>query len=330
MTASGTLGDEVVEGTTAGDVAIPLVIEPAGAAPELVAWARLNREPLRERLLQHGAVLLRGFTGVTAESFEATVRAVCGEPLDYVERSSPRHSVHRNVFTSTDHPAREHIYLHNEQSYNLVWPLRICFCCLVPARSGGSTPIADCRRVYQRIPPAIRDRFAERSYLYVRNFGTGLGLGWQEAFQTTDPREVDRYCAANGIEAQWLSATELRTRQRRPAVARHPHTGESVWFNHLTFFHVSTLGAEVAAALVEALGADHLPNNTYYGDGAEIEPDVLDELHAAYDAELVEFAWRQGDVLLLDNMLTAHGRTPYEPPRQVVVAMAEPWSADCS
>lgn len=327
MTAPGTLGDGVVEATATPDAAIPLVVEPAGPAPELVAWATAHRQPVRQRLLRHGAVLLRGFAGVTAESFEAAVRAACGEPLDYVERSSPRHSVHRNVYTSTDHPARERIYLHNEQSYNLRWPLRICFCCLVPARGGGSTPIADCRRVYRRIPPAIRDRFADLGYLYVRNFGSGVGLSWQEAFQTTDPREVDRYCAANGIEAQWLAADVLRTRQRRPAIARHPQTGETVWFNHAVFFHVSTLGEENASVMLEVFGHEGLPNNTYYGDGSEIEPGVLDQLRGAYEAELVEFGWQRGDVLLLDNMLVAHGRAPYEPPRQVVVAMAEPSSA---
>jgi alpha-ketoglutarate-dependent taurine dioxygenase len=308
---------------------MPFAVRPTGprSGLGLAAWVAESRGWLRDQLLTHGALLLREFDGVTAESFEAAVRAVFGEPLDYTERSSPRHSVHRNVYTSTDHPAQERIYLHNEQSYNLVWPLRICFCCLVPARDGGSTPVADCRRIYQRVPARIRERFADVGYLYVRNFGSGLGLDWQEAFQATDPAEVDRYCAANDIEAEWLSAHELRTRQRRPAVSQHPQTGEWVWFNHITFFHVSTLGAEVAEALVEALGPDQLPNNTYYGDGSEIEPAVLDELRAAYEAELIEFRWHAGDVLLLDNMLTAHGRAPFQPPRQVVVTMAEPCSA---
>lgn len=328
MTTNSTLGDAVRERAALPGGPLPLAVEPAAPGLDLVDWASRNREPLRERIERHGAVLLRGFSGVTAESFEAAVRGACGEPLEYVERSSPRHSVHRNVYTSTDHPARERIHLHNEQSYNLVWPLRICFCCLTAPGGGGATPLADCRRVYARIPEEVRQRFADRGgYLYVRNFGHGAGLSWQEAFRTDDPAEVDRYCAGNAIETRWGPDGQLRTSQRRPAAARHPRTGEWTWFNHITFFHVSTLGADLAEALVDALGPDALPNNTYYGDGGEIEPEVLEVLRAAYAAELVEFPWQRGDVLLVDNMLTAHGRAPFEPPRQIVVGMAEPVTA---
>lgn len=324
MTTNTTL-DGAVHESTSSEAALPLVVEPAGTDVDIVEWAAANREPLQERIDRHGAVLLRGFVGVTAESFEATVRAACGDPLEYVERSSPRHAVHKNVYTSTDHPARERIHLHNEQSYNVVWPLRICFCCLVAPGAGGATPLADCRRVYERVPADIRQRFADRGgYRYVRNFGQGAGLTWQEAFQTSDPAEVDRYGAANDIEVQWLPDGGLRTSQRRPAAAQHPRTGEWTWFNHITFFHVSTLGEAMAEALLGAFGAEALPNNTYYGDGTEIESDVMETLRAAYAAEIVEFPWQQGDVLLVDNMVTAHGRAPFEPPRQIVVGMAAP------
>ncbi|MFD7614522.1 TauD/TfdA family dioxygenase [Streptomyces sp. NPDC059828] len=320
------LGDAVAERPALPDGGpLPLAVEPLAPGLDLVDWASSHSEPLRERVDRHGAVLLRGFSGVTAESFETTVHKACGAPLEYVERSSPRHAVHKNVYTSTDHPARERIHLHNEQSYNVVWPLRICFCCLTAPGSGGATPLADCRKVYARIPEAVRQRFADRGgYLYVRNFGHGAGLSWQEAFGTADPAQVDRYCAQNDITTQWGPDDQLRTTQRRPASAQHPRTGEWTWFNHITFFHISTLGAAMAEALVEALGPEALPNNTYYGDGTEIEPDVLETLRAAYAAELVEFPWQQGDVLLVDNMLTAHGRAPFEPPRRIVVGMADP------
>ncbi len=305
--------------------AVPLVIEPATEKIDAVEWATAHRHPIRQLLLRHGGILFRGFTRGSVETFRTFIAAVSAEPLAYVERSSPRHEVADQVYTSTDHPARHPIPLHNEQSYNVTWPLRIFFHCLTPPASGGGTPVADCRNVYQRISPALRARLEERGYLYVRHFGSGMGLSWQEAFQTSERAVVESYCAENDIELTWGVGPELTTRQQRPVSAAHPETGEMTWFNHLTFFNVSTLDPMVAAALL-SMGQENLPNNTYYGDGADIEPAALDELRGAYGAEKTVVPWQEGDIMMLDNMLVAHGREAYEPPRQIVVGMAEPWS----
>ncbi|MGI5150982.1 TauD/TfdA family dioxygenase [Plantactinospora sp. CA-294935] len=302
---------------------LPLVVEPAYAGFDLVKWAADNRPALHRRLARHGGILFRGFTAGSVEVFHHFITAASGEPLPYLERSSPRREVEGNVYTSTEHPANEAIFLHNEQSYNLTWPLRIFFHCTVAPAAGGATPVADCRRVYQRISARTRDRFAERGYRYVRNFGSGFGLGWREAFQTDDRATVERYCEANGIEHRWLGGERLSTAQVRAAVHQHPESGETTWFNHVTFFHVSTLDPVLSRALL-SMGRDRLPNNTYYGDGTEIEPEVLDELRAAYHAETVVFPWREGDILMLDNMLAAHGREAFTPPRRILVGMTQP------
>jgi Taurine catabolism dioxygenase TauD, TfdA family len=161
-------------------------------------------------------------------------------------------------------------------------------------------------------------------YMYVRNFGDGFGLSWPEVFGTTSRAEVEAYCRANGIEAEWKGGGRLRTRQVRRAAARHPQTGEWVWFNHATFFHVSTLDEDIRLRLLDEFGEAELPNNTTYGDGSPIEPEVLEELRAAYLRHQVAFPWRAGDVLMLDNMLVAHGREPFEGARRVVAGMADP------
>ncbi|MDT5047719.1 MAG: hypothetical protein QOD02_5309 [Mycobacterium sp.] len=304
---------------------VPLVIEPAKEQTDAVGWATAHRRAIRKLLLRDGGILFRGFSRGSVETFHNFIAAVSAEPLPYLERSSPRHEVADHVYTSTDHPPRHPIPLHNEQSYNITWPLRIFFHCVIPPAGGGGTPVADCRKVYQRISPAVRARLEERDYLYVRHFGSGMGLSWQEAFQTSERGAVESYCAENDIKFTWEAGGELTTRQRRPVSAAHPESGEMTWFNHVTFFNVSTLDPMVAEALL-SMGKENLPNNTYYGDGAEIEPAVLDELRAAYEAEKVVIPWQEGDIMMLDNMLVAHGREAYKPPRQIVVGMAEPWS----
>jgi alpha-ketoglutarate-dependent taurine dioxygenase len=204
--------------------------------------------------------------------------------------------------------------------------LKIFFYCLQPAAEGGETPLVNTRNVYERISPETRERFAAKGCMYVRNFGGGLGLSWEKVFQTADRASVEAYCRRAGIEYEWKDDNRLRTRQVRPAIARHPQTGELTWFNHVAFFHVSTLAPAVRDGLLAEFAPEELPNNTYYGDGTEIEPEVLDELRAAYLAESVAFAWQRGDVLAVDNMLTAHARRPYVGERKVLVGMAEPFS----
>ena len=74
------------------------------------------------------------------------------------------------------------------------------------------------------------------------------------------------------------------------------------------------------------MAEEDVPANTYYGDGSPIEPEVLDEIRDAYGSATVSSAWRRGDILLLDNMLTAHSRTPYVGERKILVGMSEPHS----
>jgi alpha-ketoglutarate-dependent taurine dioxygenase len=307
---------------------IPLVVEPAMPDVDLVSWASAHREAVDDHLAKHGGVLFRGFAFDAVDDLERFTRATSGDALPYTERSSPRSQVRGKVYTSTDHPASQTIFLHNEQSYSLTFPLRILFSCAVAAETGGETPIADCRKVLGRLDPEVVERFARLGYLYVRNFGDGFGLSWQEAFQTSDRRQVEEYCRSREIEIEWKDGDRLRTRQRRRAIGIHPRTGDRVWFNHLTFFHVTTLEEPVRSELLGAFDEEDLPNNTYYGDGTTIEAEVLDQLRGAYHAETVTFPWQVGDVLLLDNMSTAHGRRPFTGARKIVVSMADPfdWS----
>ncbi|HEX2090930.1 MAG TPA: TauD/TfdA family dioxygenase [Longimicrobiaceae bacterium] len=308
---------------------LPLVIRPAVDGVDLIEWAQGHRDEIESLVLKHGGLLFRGFGLNGSEDLNRFVSAVSAGPLEYQERSSPRTHVANRVYTSTEHPADQEIFLHNEQSYNLTFPLRILFHCVVAAEEGGATPIADVRRVYERIDPEIRRRFEEKGYMYVRNFGDGFGLSWQEAFQTDDPEQVEAYGRQNRIEIEWKDGGRLRTRQVRRMVAKHPRSGDTAWFNHATFFHRTTLDPSVRAAFEAAFHREEdFPNNTLYGDGTPIEPEVMDRLRAVYRECTVSFPWQAGDLLMLDNMLTAHAREPFKGPRKILTAMADPFHWD--
>ncbi len=303
--------------------ALPLLVSPRLPGLALETWAGGRRAEIEERLLRHGAVLFRGFEVGGIDGLERFLAGVAGGPLlKYTYRSTPRVTVRGNVHTATEYPADQEIPLHNENSYAARWPLEIAFHCVTAAARGGETPLADSRRITARLSPALRERFATKGVRYVRNYGRGLDLSWQETFQTEDPAEVERFCHAGGIELEWLPGERLRTIQDRPALATHPRTGDLLWFNQAHLFHVSSLSPAMREALLTAFGPGELPRHAAHADGTEIDPADLAEIRAAYRAEAVAFPWQEGDVLLADNMLVAHGRNPYEGPRRIVVGMA--------
>lgn len=302
---------------------LPLVITPNEEGLDLVSWARNNTTFLEDRLLEHGGILFRGFEADSVTTFEQFTSAFSDQLLDYKERSTPRSEVSGRIYTSTEYPANQTIPLHNELSYSRTWPMKIWFFCIQPAETGGETPFADSHHVFQRIPKSIRERFVEKQVMYVRNYTPQIDLPWQEVFQTEDMAEVEHYCRNIDMQFEWISKDHLRTRQVCQVIATHPQTGQTVWFNQAHLFHISNLEPTVRESLLSLYGEQALPRNTYYGDGTPIEAGVLDDIRAIYEEEQVAFPWQKGDIVMLDNMLIAHGRSPFTGARKTVVAMAD-------
>lgn len=303
---------------------LPVVQNKAPRAVSAVAWAEERQDEIRNLLAEKGAVLIRGLNLLGSTQFGKILSTLFGaELLEYIYRSTPRTELRGNVYTATEYPAAETIPQHNENAYSRTWPLRIGFMCLLPPETGGETPIGDSRVVYNLLPESVRDKFEEKGVMYVRNYST-LDLPWSVVFQTEDRSEVEAYCDANELKYEWLEDDALRTSQVNPATAVHPQTGEKVWFNQAHLFHVSGLGKDIARTLIDSLGEENVPRNSYYGDGSPIELETLDLIRATYERTKIKFPWQRNDLLLLDNMLFTHGREPYTGARKVLVGMACP------
>ncbi|MAB80831.1 MAG: taurine catabolism dioxygenase TauD [Planctomycetes bacterium] len=310
----------LVEGTP-----YPMLVRPRVKGVRLAEWGARNPNTLEKIFLEHRSLLFRGFDMEGIEGFEEFVRATSqGDPLPYRDRSTPRRSYGKNVYCTTIFPAELRIRLHNEGSYWLTWAKKAYFGCVVAPPVGGATPIGDVHQVYRRLPERIREPFRRHGVLYVRNYNDGLGLPWQEVFQTEDHSQVEAYCRANEIEWEWKDGDRLRTRTVRAAIRNHPVTGEALWFNHAAFFHSSALDDTVLQAMLANFGEQGLPYQTYLGNGDPLPDDVVCKILAAYDAEEIRFRWQEGDVHLIDNMRLAHAREPYEGDRLILVALTEP------
>lgn len=293
----------------------------------LTDWLAAWSGALRSALLEMGAVRITG-TGLSdPTSLGEAAKAVSGTLLEYTERTTPRTRVRDSVYTSTEYPPDQHIAQHNETSYTRQWPDHLFFLSACTAKHGGQTPVADSRAVLRRLPSELVERFTELGVLYTRTYHAGLGLPWQEVFQTEDRGEVERYCQANEIKWEWDDDL-LRTRQLRPAVTAHPVTGEAAWFNQAHLFHVLALDAESRETLLDLFDEQDLPSNAYLGDGSPISEEDLTMITQAYDAETLAADWSDGDLLIVDNVLMSHGRRPYKGARKVLVAMTRAdWAA---
>lgn len=310
-----------LEGTkTMADNTITLPAVQPEAEATIAEWAAA-RPDWQQQLYSAGAILFRGFGVDSVDAFESALAALTKPVAEFQEETSPRSSVGQLAFTSTDYPAPYPIQFHNEFSYRRRWPHRLLFCCLTPPASDGATLIADSRRVLQRLPAPLRQRFEREGIQYTRNF-TGLGIPWEKAFGTHDKSQVERYCRAEDIEFHW-SAAGLHTRQHRSGIEIHPVTGEKVWFNHALILSVhGTEPAEIRETL-RSLPQDQIPTNSSYGSGEPIEADVIEQIRAAYADESIRFDWQTGDVLLIDNLLMAHAREPFTGSRKIIVGMGD-------
>lgn len=321
--------DDLVElgGLSSNGKPFPLVARSRFPELDPIDWAAANRERIEKLLVEHGAILFRGFHLPTPDHFRLLATTLANELVEFSERAAPRVEVAPRVYTSTEYPAEYPIPLHHENAFAYRWPLKLFLYSQIPAAKGGETPIADDQRFFEMLDPGIRELFRAKRVMYVRNYGRGVDLTWQEVFQTTDRGVVEDYCRKGGLHYEWLGGDGLRTARISPAIIKHPRTGNDVWFNHAHLFHISNLEPKLRESFSHEFSEEDLPRNTYYGDGSPIETSVLDHIRETYRRAAVRFLWQAQDVLLVDNMSVAHGREPFVGERKTLVIMAD-WSSD--
>ncbi|MCY0954418.1 TauD/TfdA family dioxygenase [Streptomyces sp. H27-S2] len=312
----------------------PVVVQtPAGADLETaVAWLNAHRAGIQAELHRSGAVLLRGLPVSDASSFAAARDALIQRRAGYKEKATPRTDFGEGVFSSTDLPAVQPIRLHNENSYTLDFPGVLLFGCVTAPEEGGATTVGDMREALRLLPPELVERFARAGWLLVRNYSELAGLPWYKTFATEDKAVAEAYCEENTVGYEWVDEDDsMITRQRRSAIVTHPVTGEESWFNHFAFWNSRTLDPDIREVLVETYGEDGLPFNTYLGDGTALTDAEVDAINAVYDRVTVRETWQQGDLMIVDNILCAHGREAYKGDRKILVAMGDPVAlADCA
>jgi len=300
----------------------PLLIRPTSSYVDSCSWIQSNRDVLETELLQHGAILFRDFRINGVSAFQEFAAAVCPELFDEYG-DLPRQAKGAKVYCATPYPADRMIFFHNESSHMHRWPRKIMFHCAISPEQGGETPLVDVRQVYKLLRPELRSQFEEKGLKYVRNFNEGLDVSWREFFRVREPHEAEKACQAAKLYYKWKTDGGLRTEKLSKAIATHPQMNESVFFNQILVHHIACLDAETRKNLLAVFPERDVPRNVYFGDGSRIDDAVIAEIQEIFRRLTVSFRWQEGDVLLVDNMLTAHARNPYRGAREILVAMGE-------
>src|SRR5436309_1391728 len=302
----------------------------AEAIRDPARWAEEHRDALRAAVTEHGSLLVRGLGLRDAAETEAVFHRLAGLMAEK-EAFTPRRRYSPGVYSSSKWPPNQLMCMHHELSYTLEFPGLMLFACLIAPTEGGATVVADSPTVFRALPPGLIERFERVGWLLIRNYNTDIGASVAEAFGTDDRRVIESYCRANAIRFEWQPDGALRTWQRRSAVVHHPLTGQRCWFNQIAFLNVWTIDPEVREYLVDIYGEDGLPFDTRLGNGDPIGAEVVQSINEVYEANTAREPWQAGDLMLVDNIRTAHGRERFEGPREVLVAMADAVHlADCS
>src|SRR5947209_16591254 len=283
------------------------------ATDDAPRWAAEHRDALRAAVVDHGSLLVRGLRLRDVAETEAVFRRL-GSLMTEKEAFAARWSYSYGVYSSSKWPPNQQMCMHHELSYRLEFPSVMLFACLIAPAEGGATPVADSAAVLQALPSELIERFERVGWLLIRNYNDEIGSSIEEAFGTADHGTVESYCRNNAIQFEWQPDGRLRTWQRRSAVVHHPRTGQRCWFNQIAFLNEWTIDPEVREYLVDIYGADGLPFNTRFGNGDAIGADVVQLINDAYEANAARERWQGGDLMLVDNVRTAHGREPFEGP----------------
>ncbi|XP_077977148.1 dapdiamide synthesis protein DdaC-like [Glandiceps talaboti] len=290
-------------------------------------WADKARQILDEKLHIYGCILFRGLPLQDADDFSQFVEGLGYTFANLAGATGSRHKVGRSVYTASDNnPPSFTQEPHNEMAYMSNPPMKVFFYCNHPPTSdgGGETVIADVRDIIQRLDKDILEKFERlgmRYYSFVRcKSDKDCHRSWQETFRTNDKVEAESYMKDNGFEFRWRQDNSLSYWYHQTAFRNHHLTGERVWFNQATVGHSSHLYAHPKFADKD-VSKYRYPYHCTYGDGSEIEPDVLQHIRDALWKDAVGFQLQKSDVLAFDNIYAQHGKMGFSCRRELFVSL---------
>jgi hypothetical protein len=174
------------------------------------------------------------------------------------------------------------------------------FCEVAPSVAGGETTLVDGIELLAALDPAVRARF-ERD-------GIGYHMiwereRWENELGATDREQLEPLLAQMPGTSFEFAGDTLHLFYRTPAITT-TRTGAQV-FAPALLAHLSHVPSTIDPA---RLIYSKTTNRVRFGGGEELSDDVVAHLIEIHDALTYPHRWQPGDLLILDNTRTLHGR----------------------
>ncbi|XP_077985163.1 dapdiamide synthesis protein DdaC-like [Glandiceps talaboti] len=302
----------------------PALYQAVASDVSIETWAERARAMIDEKLHIYGTILFRGLPLNGVDNFSRFVKALRYKNKLYIGGSGQRHEVDELVYTAADNePPVYTIEPHNEMAYHNDPPMKLLFYCDHPATPGhgGESVVADVRDILPKLNKEVVDKFERLGVRYHNYVGcknkNDSPRNWQEI---NDKIKLSLFLENHGYGYRWEDNNSLIFWQNVPAFRRHPLTGERIWFNQITGNHASYCFDHPNFVDLDIPNWKY-PYHSTYGDGSEIEPEVIQHIRDVLWQTAVGFQMQKSDVLVYDNMYTQHARIGYTGKRKLVVAL---------
>ncbi|MEZ6090282.1 MAG: TauD/TfdA family dioxygenase [Pirellulaceae bacterium] len=287
------------------------------------AWVGEHRHELLQLATKNGAVLLRDFPVSRAEDFDAIVQALQLENFPYKKSLSNAVRINRTerVFSANEAPPDVRIFFHHEMAQTPLYPKWIMFSCEIAAEQGGATPICRSDVLWRRLEeecPEFAVACEARGLCYTNvmpdsdDAKSGMGRSWRSTLGVDSREAAEARLQDLHYSWQWLDDGCLRaTTPPLPAVMQLDG-GRKSFFNQLI------------AAFCGWKDERNDPSSAIrHGDGTLLDGDAVRRAAAIAEELAFDLQWQVGDVVILDNTVAMHARSPVVGTRKVVASLAE-------
>ena len=290
----------------------PLTLEPKrdGCITSAEDFVAKYKKTILALARTHGAVLLRGWLGSTAEQvvekgegvrFAGVADALDLQKYPYVGGAAPRTNVVRDVvFTTNESPPSEPIPFHHEIAQSPNPPKYIMFHCVTPGDEGGETPIIRSDEVasyFARKHPKFYEQVKQKGLRYIRvmpledDNTSAIGRSWKSTFLVSTKEDAEAKMKELGTEWEWLPDGSCRTTTCViPGLRTDPRTGLETFFNSMVAAYTGWIDSR-----------NDPTKSVVLGDGTPVDGDAIKDIERFQMARRVAFRWQSGDIIIIDK-----------------------------